>query len=162
MPHKETTLKAWIRQPLSLLCKEGGLSKPAAIVLAIVIDRATDTDPPQPVQLQQDTIAWQSGYAPRTVRAALAELIKRKLLARQRTGRGSIYTLTGAVELLPPKREAQNKSARASHARRSARQYVSDELMHEYESVVNRFKDDTDYSGYVCSEPADESNDGYM
>lgn len=164
MTHKETTLKAWIRQPLSLLCKNGGLSKSAAIVLAIVIDRATDTDPPQPVQLQQDLLAWQTGYTRRTIIRAIEELVQHELLAIQRTGRGSVYTLTGAVELLPPKRDAQNEnqSKRPSRARRSARHSVSDEQLDEYLSVVNRFKDDTDYTDYVCSEPASESSEGYL
>lgn len=164
MNHKDTTLRAWIRQPLSLLCKDGGLSKPAAIVLAIVIDRATDTDPPQPVQLQQDLLAWQSGYTTRTVKRAIAELVQRELLAVHRTGRGSVYTLTGAVELLPPKRAAQSESqgARPSRARGSARRSAADEQLDEYLSVVNRFKDDTDYSSYVCSEPANESSEGYL
>ena len=165
--HKPATLKAWIRQPLSLLCRDGGLSKAAAIVLAIIIDRATDTDPPQPVQVDVAAIAWSSGYSERTVHRALADLVGRGLLTSTRTGRGSVYTLTGAVAVLPPKGADKTAPAAAAPPQhgsprrsRSARISAAEAAeMEEYLSLVNRFADpapaelvESDLG--VCSEPA--------
>lgn len=168
--HKPATLKAWIRQPLSLLCRDGGLTKPAAIVLAIIIDRATDTDPPQPVQVDIEALAQSSGYTGRTVRRALADLVSRELLTSKRTGRGSVYTLTGAVAVLPPKgadRAApaaaappQHGSPRRTRSAHSQTQSAAEAAeMAEYLSLVNRFAPEpapelVEADLGVCSEPA--------
>lgn len=168
--HKPATMKAWIRQPLSLLCRDGGLSKPAAIVLAIIIDRATDTDPPQPVQVDIAAIARSSGYTDRTVRRAIADLVGRELLTSTRTGRGSVYTLTGAVAVLPPKgadtaapaaaAPPQHGSPRRTRSARSQTQSAAEAAeMAEYLSLVNRFAPESapelvEADLGVCSEPA--------
>lgn len=172
MTHKPATMKAWIRQPLSLLCRDGGLTKPAAIVLAIIIDRATDTDPPQPVQVDIAAIAWSSGYSERTVRRALSDLVARDLLSSTRTGRGNVYALTGAVAVLPPKGADTAAPAAAAppqhgsprHRRSSSRAQAQSAAeaaeMEEYLSLVNRFAPDpappelVEADLGVCSEPA--------
>ena len=170
LSHKPATLKAWIRQPLSLLCRDGGLSKAAAIVLAIIIDRATDTDPPQPVQVDVAAIAWSSGYSERTVHRALSDLVARDLLSSTRTGRGNVYALTGAVAVLPPKGADTAAPAAAAppqhgsprHRRSSSRARSAAEAAEEaeYLSLVNRFLPELDPPELVeadlgvCAEPA--------
>lgn len=136
---------AWIRQPLALLCSEGGLSKPAAIVLALLIDQATNTDPPSPVQCSMDSLAADSGYNVRTVRRAIAELLRGDLIASVRTGRGSIYTLTGAVELLPAKRQpitrssSSSSSSKQKQAKAAGMSQQEQDEMADYLSLVNHF-----------------------
>lgn len=162
---------AWIRQPLALLCAEGGISKPAAIVLALLIDRATNTAPPRPVQISVDDIATIGGYSARTVRRAIAELIAADLIASARTGRGSVYTLTGAVELLPAKRQpithssgsgsgSKQKPAKASGM--SAREL---EEMEGYLSLVNSFPQSATLIPAdlgVCGAAAPEGDPDYL
>lgn len=142
---KESTDRAWIRQPLALLRREGGLSKPAALVLAVLIDRATDYDPPRPVQASVGDLAWSTGFSERSVRAALADLVRRELISARRTGRGSVYELTGAVELLPPKKRTQQQRKKPADA------WIDP----GYGDLVNRFPVD------VCAEAATEGDPDY-
>lgn len=147
---KESTDQAWIRQPLALLRQEGGLSKPAALVLAVLIDRATDYDPPRPVQAAISALAWSTGYSERAVRSALADLEHRGLISSRRTGRGSVYELTGAVELLPPKKRTQQPPKARQH-KKPADTWVDP----GYGDLVNRFSVD------VCTEAATEGDPDY-
>lgn len=167
MTHKPITQNAWIRQPLALLCAEGGISKPAAIILALIIDRATDTEPPRPVQVDVDQLAWASGYSSRTVRRALDELTRRELLAITHTGRASLYTLTGAVELLPPKRQpaprSTTRSGKPSGLVAAASDREARELA-EYAALSNRFAPEAELIPAdlgVCSTPAPATGEGY-
>lgn len=163
----EWSTQAWIRQPLALLCSEGGLSKPAAIVLALLIDQATNTDPPSPVQVRMESIAADSGYNVRTVRRAIAELLRGDLIASCRTGRGSIYELTGAIELLPAKRQpitrssSKSKQKQASAAGLSAREMAE---MADYLSCVNNFQQPTLVAADlgVCGTAAQEDDPDYL
>ena len=132
----EFETQAWIRQPLALLCRQGGISKPAAIVLALIIDQATNTKPPSPVPAKLDELAERSGYSISSVKRAVSELIAGELIQSQRTGRGSVYTLTGAVELLPPKGKPAPRATATATAKPSPRATAKQAL---YESCVNRF-----------------------
>lgn len=120
-------MKAWIRMPLELL-QRNGLSKSAAITLGVIIDRCTDTTTGT-AAITQAELSHESGYDPRTIRRALIELEALELIAHERTGRASTYSLTGCVELLPPK---QRSVAAATKTRAAAKQAA-------YESCVNRF-----------------------
>lgn len=146
---KESTDGAWIRQPLALLRRDGGLSKPAALVLAVIIDRATDYDPPRPVQAAVHDFAWSTGYSDRAVRDALADLVRRGLISVRRTGRGSVYELTGAVELLPPKKRTQQQQ---QQRKKPAETWIDP----GYGDLVNRFHDPD-----VCVTPATEGDPDY-
>lgn len=174
---KESTTKAWIRQPLSLLCKEGGMSKCAAITLALIIDKATNTNPPSPVEVRHSELAQLSGYNERSTIRAIQELVKRGLISAKRTGRGSVYELTGAVDLLPPKKDpTECKPSGGSKARRRSKprltqreqeeledyESLANRFLSDYESVKERYHDDTDYSNYVCAEPADPNGKEYL
>ena len=145
---KESTDRAWIRQPLALLRQDGGLSKPAALVLAVLIDRATDYDPPRPVQASVGDLAWSTGFSERSVRAALADLVRRGLISVRRTGRGSVYELTGAVELLPPKKRTQQQQRK-----KPAETWIDP----GYGELVNRFHTVPE----VCDKPATEGDPDY-
>lgn len=147
---KESTDRAWIRQPLALLRQEGGLSKPAALILAVLIDRATDYDPPRPVQAAVHDLAWSTGYSERAVRSALADLEHRGLISSRRTGRGSVYELTGAVELLPPKKRTEQQPKARQH-KKPTEAWVDP----GYGDLVNRFHTE------VCTEAATEGDPDY-
>lgn len=174
---KESTTKAWIRQPLVLLCREGGLNKCAAITLALIIDKATNTNPPSPVEVRYSELEQLSGYSERAIKYAVCELVKRGLLSTRRTGRGSVYELTGAVDLLPPKKDptengpSGNKKARRRSKPRLTQQQqeeladyesLANRFLSDYESVKEKYHDDTDYSNYVCAEPADPNDEEYL
>lgn len=152
---KPSTDGAWIRQPLALLRKEGGLSKAAAVLLAILIDRATDYDPPRPVSAELSALALASGYSIRTVRDALRELERRELIRTTRTGRASCYELTGAVELLPPKRQQQQRPAQSGSRYRSRQRKTTEWADPGYEACANMFPPE------VCAAAAEPGDPDY-
>ena len=154
---KESTDGAWIRQPLALLRRDGGLSKPAALVLAVIIDRATDYDPPRPVQAAVHDFAWSTGYSERAVRDALADLVRRGLISVRRTGRGSVYELTGAVELLPPKKRTQQQQQQQRQQQRQRKKPAETWIDPGYGELVNRFHSAPE----VCDKPATEGDPDY-
>lgn len=131
-----TTTKAWIRMPLELLQRDG-LSKSAAVVLGIIIDRCTDR-PDGCAIISRADIAHTAGYSLATVRRALDELERLDLIEHARTGRASAYKLTGCVELLPPKQRGSIKQQQ--RADREAAQLRERSKAAEYLAVVNRFK----------------------
>ena len=116
--------------PLELLQRQG-LSKSAAVILGIIIDRCTD-QADGCAAINQQEIARAAGYDPRTVRRALIELEALKLIEHERTGRASRYKLTGCVELLPPKQRTHKQQERAA----------KEQAAREYEALANRFKED--------------------
>lgn len=128
-------MKAWIRMPLELLQRQG-LSKSAAIVLGVVIDRCTDQLDGSAIISHAD-IAKTSGYDPRTVRRALIELERLELIEHDRTGRASRFRLTGCVELLPPKQRGTRKAQ--ERAEREAQKIAEQAEMDEYMKLANRF-----------------------
>lgn len=152
---KAATDGAWIRQPLALLRREGGLSKAAAVLLAILIDRATDYDPPRPVSAELSALALASGYSVRTVRDALHELVRRELIRVTRTGRASCYELTGAVELLPPKRQPQQRPTQSGSRYRSRQRKTTEWVDPGYEALSNRFAPEPPEVCAAAAEPGD-------
>ena len=127
-------MKAWIRMPLELLQRQG-LSKSAAIVLGIIIDRCTDA-PTASATISRQDIVKTSGYSLSTVKRSIIELEALELIRHNRTGRASTFTLTGCVELLPPKQRTTRRAIERSECEQADRE------MEEYLSLVNRFKED--------------------
>lgn len=123
---------AWVRLPLDLLTAQG-VSKGAAGICAVIVDAATNA-PELTAELTREEIATKAGCSLATVRRALIELERLGLICHERTGRGSVYKLTGLVELCPAackvkrKAKAAAKTAAAAAAKQAA-----------YESCVNRF-----------------------
>lgn len=123
--------------PLELLQRQG-LSKSAAVILGVIIDRCTDT-PTGSAVISLQELARTSGYSRSTAKRALVELETLKLIQHGRTGRASAYRLTGSVELLPPK---QRGTRRAQERSATEAAKLREELeMQEYLSVTNRFKE---------------------
>lgn len=151
---KESTDKAWIRQPLALLRRDGGMSKAAAVLLAVIIDRATDYNPPRPVSADIRALAWAAGYSDRATRSALHELQSLGLIEARRTGRASVYTLTGAVELLPPKKRNDTQDTSSYRSRKRSSKQLSERDL-EYLSLVNNFPPE------VCAAPAELGDPDY-
>lgn len=131
-----SSAKAWIRMPLELLQREG-LSKSAAIVLGIIIDRCTDR-PDGCATISRADIAREAGYSRATVWRALDELERLELIEHARTGRASAYKLTGCVELLPPKQRGSIKQQQ--RAEKEAAQLRNEQKAAAYLSLVNQFK----------------------
>ena len=90
-----------------------------------------------------------SGASLSTVRRALSELRALGLIESRRTGRESVYTVTGAVELYPEGTFDGSARAGTQRATRAARAATSwDELeAAEYLALVNRFKEDETAGG---------------
>ena len=130
-------MKAWIRMPLELLQRQG-LSKSAAIVLGVIIDRCTDT-PSGSASMSLQDLARTSGYSLSTVKRSLIELEALELIQHDRTGRSSAYTLTGCVELLPPKQRGTRKAQARSE--REAAQLAAQRQLDEYAALSNHFKE---------------------
>ena len=131
-----STTKAWIRMPLELLQRDG-LSKSAAVVLGVIIDRCTDR-PDGCATISRADIAHTAGYSIATVRRALEELFRLDLIEHARTGRASAYKLTGCVELLPPKQRGSIKQQQ--RAEKEAAQLRNEQKAAAYLSLVNQFK----------------------
>lgn len=132
-------MKAWIRLPLEILQREG-MKKSTAIVLGIVIDKCTDTADGS-ATISQAYIREATGYSDKTVRNALQELKKMELIETKHTGRASVYTLTGAVTILPPKQRDEDKAPPIRKRTKKRKSLTEEEMreMDEYLSLVNRF-----------------------
>ena len=100
MDNYKPTTEAWVKLPLELL-QRAGISKRAAIVLAIIIDRCKHMQNlTTPITIE--AITERAGMSRRTIDYAIKELKSLDLIRTQRTGRSSVYTLTpGCVELCP-------------------------------------------------------------
>lgn len=144
---------AWIRVPLKLL-REHGLTKSAAAVCCVLLDRATSAaDVSAWVTVSMSDIAADVGCDVRTVRRAVADLLEIGLIER-RSGKSSgvsnAYRITpGCVELCGRAAEVKHTAgADAAAAPRSARQKqrrscpADDMDAAAYLSLVNRFDDD--------------------
>lgn len=85
------------------------LTRSALIVLAVLIDQSDFGAP----ELTVDELAELANVAPRTVRDALRQLAAAELIAVERTGRASRYTVR---EILPAKqrRPQQRQTKRSS------------------------------------------------
>lgn len=134
---------AWIRLPLDLL-KEEGLTKTDCVVLALIIDRCYE-HPEQRCCISRSSLAQAADCSERQLRYSVDRLIKLGLIVRRITGRAAEYQLTGAVELLPPKRTPRAAAPVRSTRPRSGRP-TPDEIAQadEYLSLVNRFRSEAD------------------
>lgn len=144
---------AWVRLPLKLL-RENGLTKSAAAVCCVLLDRATSAaDVSAWITVSMSDIAADVGCDVRTVRRAVADLLGIGLIERRSgkaSGASNAYRITpGCVELCgraaEAKRAVKSDAAAAPRpARRSVRRSCSaeDEEAAAYLSLVNRFADD--------------------
>ena len=133
---------AWVRLLLSTL-KQEGCSKSAALVLAVIADKATERES-RSVWMKQKEVAELAGVDPRTVRRAVQQLRTLGLIETNQKARGELlcYHLTDAVEL-PLKREAEIKAAAARKRSAAAARAAEEEAeMQAYMACVNRFKED--------------------
>lgn len=133
---------AWVRLLLSTLTQEG-CSRSAALVLAVIADKATEREDKR-AWMRQKEIAAAAGVDPRTVRRAVQQLRTLGLIQTDQKARGELlcYRLTDAVEL-PLKREAEARAAAARKRQRKAQQEAEEEArMNSYLELVNRFPED--------------------
>lgn len=156
---------AWVRLLLSTLQKEG-CSKSAALVLAVIADKATEHQS-RSAWLKQSEIAASAGVDRRTVRRAVQQLRALGLIEtqQQQPGERLRYTLTDAVELSLKSTVATRAAAQRKRAAAAAKQEQRDKRLQEYAeaagihtyypdpeleakeealalSLVNRFKED--------------------
>lgn len=134
-------MKAWIRMPLELLQRQG-MRKSTAIVLGAIIDKCTDKKGYHPKEIDRAELSQDTGYSVRAIGDALRELQTLQLIHAERTGRGSVYTLTGAVEILPPKKSGGGSAKAERIQREEAERIRLEQEEAEYLSLSNRFKED--------------------
>ena len=141
---------AWVRLPLKLL-RENGLTKSAAAVCCVLLDRATSAaDVSAWITVPMSDIAADVGCDVRTVRRAVADLIEIGLVERRSgksSGASNAYRITpGCVELCGRAAETKRtaRSGAAAAAPRATRRScpAEDAEAAAYMSLVNRFDDD--------------------
>lgn len=134
--------KTWVRLLLSTL-REEGCTKSAAVVLAVVADRATDSSS-RSCKAAQRELAAAAGVDVRTVRRAVEQLERLGLLEVSRQlGGESIYKLTAAVELPAKQRTTeQQRAAAKARAAAAAKAEQEEAEMQAYLACANRFKED--------------------
>lgn len=136
---------AWVRLLLSTL-KQEGCSKSAALVLAVIADKATERES-RSVWMKQKEVAELAGVDPRTVRRALQQLQALGLIEVQHIpGERCRYRITEQVEL-PLKKDAAARAAAAARtaaARTAQAKRREEDAAYEAEcmALVNRFKED--------------------
>lgn len=134
--------KTWVRLSLESL-KAVGCTKSAAVILALIADRATDHDDRSAI-MEQGELVRLSGCSRSTVIRGVQQLAALDLIRIEHDpGRACRYTLTERVEL-PSKQRTTEESRRRSEQRRAARIEAeqAEERMRGYLSLVNRFKED--------------------
>ena len=133
---------AWVRLSLDSL-RAVGCSKSAAVILALIADKATDHDN-RSTTIEQAELVGLSGCSRRTVIRAVEQLAALDLIRVQHCpGRASTYTLTERVEL-PPKQRTTDEQRRRAEQRRAARAEAErrERDQREYLALVNRFMED--------------------
>jgi len=118
------------------------MRKSTAIVLGDIIDRCTDRKGYHPAALDRAELSQDTGYSLRAIDSALRELQILDLISVERTGRGSVYTLTGAVEILPPKKSGGGSAEAERIQQEEAERIRLEQEEREYLSLSNRFKED--------------------
>lgn len=125
--------KTWVRLLLSTL-REEGCTKSAAVLLAVVADRATDSAA-RSCRASQRELADAAGVDVRTVRRATEQLERLGLLEVSRQlGGVSVYKLTDAVELPAKKHTTEQQHAAAAARSKQAEQA---KRLAEYEALVH-------------------------
>lgn len=133
---------AWVRLSLDSL-RAVGCSKSAAVILALIADKATDSDQRR-AKIEQAELVQLSGCSRRTVIRAVEQLAALDLIrVRRCPGRASVYELTERVEL-PAKQRTTEEQRRRAEQRRAARLQAEQAAAEqaEYLSLVNRFRED--------------------
>lgn len=126
---------AWVRLSLDSL-RAVGCSKSAAVILALIADRATESAA-RAARIEHSDLCSISGCSRRTVIRAVEQLEQLGLLrVQRRQGCASVYTLTERVELPAKRRTSKQQQARA------ARQQELQQRLAAYEATANRFKED--------------------
>lgn len=139
---KEPKPGAWVRLSLDSL-RAVGCSKSAAVLLALIADRATDHDDRSAI-MEQGELVRLSGCSRSTVIRGVQQLAALDLIRVEHDpGRACRYTLTERVEL-PSKQRTTEESRRRAEQRRAARAAAERAAAEqaEYLSLVNRFKED--------------------
>lgn len=135
---------AWVRLPLKLL-KEKGLTKAAAAVCCVLLDRATSAAELSAwVEVSAIDLAADTGYSRRKIFYALDDLETVGLIERERNrlkGSPSRYRLRSeCIELCG--RAAEPKKAKPYKQNKSKKSDDEAELEAAYLSLVNRFKEE--------------------
>ena len=133
---------AWVRLSLDSL-RAIGCTKSAAVILALIADRATDHDN-RTATIEQAELVALSGCSRRTVIRAVEQLAALDLIRVQHCpGRASVYALTERVEL-PPKQRTTEEQRRRAERRAAARLEAErqEKEKREYFALMNRFEED--------------------
>lgn len=142
-------MRAWVKMPLDALQASGGVSTSAVVVLSLIVDKCAKEHSTS-AAVSRGELVELSGASLSTVRRALSELRALGLIESRRTGRESVYTVTGAVELYPEGTfdgSARSGAQRAPRASRAPRPTWDELDAEEYLALVNRFGEDTDEGG---------------
>ena len=134
--------KTWVRLSLESL-KAVGCTKSAAVILALIADRATDHDDRSAI-MEQGELVRLSGCSRSTVIRGVQQLAALDLIRIEHDpGRACRYTLTERVEL-PSKQRTTEESRRRAEQRRAARLEAErrERDQREYLALVNRFMED--------------------
>lgn len=143
-------MRAWVKMPLDALKASRGVSTSAVVVLSLIVDKCAKEHSTS-AEVSRGELVELSGASLSTVRRALAELRALGLIESRRTGRESVYTVTGAVELYPEgtfdgtARAGAQKAARATSRAKSWDEMEAE----EYLALVNRFRADEEGEGGV-------------
>lgn len=137
---------AWVRLPLALL-RERGLTKAAAAVCCVLLDRATSAAELSAwVVVSVSDLVADTGYSRRKIFYALDDLETLGLIERERNGiKGtpSRYRLRSeCIELCG--RAAEPKKAYSYKQSKSKKSADEAELEAAYLSLVNNFKEEDD------------------
>lgn len=144
-----SSMRAWVKMPLDALKASGGVSTSAVVVLSLIVDKCAKEHSTS-AAVSRGELVQLSGASLSTVRRALAELRGLGLIESRRTGRESVYTITGAVELYPEGTFDGSARSGAQRSTRAARAAATswDELdAAEYLALVNRFAADEGEGG---------------
>jgi DNA-binding MarR family transcriptional regulator len=131
--------------PLDALRASEGLTKGAVVVLSIIVDECARKRATEGVELSAALIGERGSLSAATVKRAIQQLERAGLIAHERTGRASRWTLTRAVELYPEGTfDGTARAGARQQQRRQRKPDLSDQEraeLQEYLSLVNRFDD---------------------
>ena len=138
---------AWVRLPLKLL-KQHGITKSAATVCTVIVDRATSAaNLFDWVSVSAADLVGDTGYTRRTVQRSIDDLVRIGIIERESnksSGCTNRYRLrSDCIELCgkaahPKQRGTRKAQLRAAEELRKAREI---EEMEAYMSLSNRFLD---------------------
>ena len=97
--------KSWVRLPLALLHHKD-LTLADVVLVSVLIDLYGSKEPPTGA-VSRPKLCTLTGLSTAGVRNSLEKLRKLSLIETETDGRKLLITLTGAAELLPPKRRKE-------------------------------------------------------